>query len=1212
MNPFVSRSLRRMFARRPVPVRRPRLSAAALEDRAVPSAPPAPTGFTSTLTSFSNTTPVTIPSTGTPTVTSTLTVSGVGTYLHDLDLTTFITHTWSNDLNVTLTSPAGTIVTLTTANSPNAAIANVYNGTLWDDDADPGNPVPYTTPFASSFMVTDTAYATNVVEAKLTPEEPLGAFIGENPNGTWTVTIYDAFDADGGALNEWKLDVTTLDAPVVLGPVNTFNSTAPVAIPSSGMVFSNITVAGAPTYLQKLTLQTFITHTWTDDLDITLTSPAGTTVTLSTDNASSLDNVFNGTIWDDDADPGNVVPYPAANSKLVTDTAYTNLVVKPLVTPEEPFAAFIGENPNGTWKLTINDDTGGDAGNLASWKIDIQAPADTVPPLVTVNQAAGQPDPTNLSPIAYTVVFNEPVTGFDASDVSFAGSTVGGTLVAGVSGSGTTYTVTVTGMTGEGTVVVSLPAGAAVDAAGNPSKASTSVDNTVIYDTVGPGVTINQTAGQQDPITAAGPIVFDVVFVDPVTGFDGSDVSFAGSTVGGTLVANVTGSGANYQVTVTGMVGVGTVVASIPAGAAADSLGNVSFDSTSSDNVVVVDVVGQVEFNPAIYSISETGGTVTITVTRTAGTANAVSVNYATGGGTATAGADYEATSGTLSWANGEVGSKSFTINVLDDILVEGDETIGITLSGPTNGLVLGPTASATVDVIDLEEGLLQFTQAVFTATEDGGLVTVSVSRTDGSVGDIEVTFATGTDPIGPAAKVGLDFDANTDTLSWVDGESGTQTFEIKVLPDTLNEGREYILLTLSDPTNGSRLGMAEARISIAPSDPKGPGIFTDADGDLGTVKIVGGGTLGYYLTDPDGDGKGSLELVEISNTNPLTSVLTLTSKKALSTTDGGRVQLGGITGTGLKLLSAKTYDLVGTGIDLDGPLGTLVIGNVTGTTIEAEGVPTQKSKITAGVIDNTTIDLGTSLSTFTAVRVGAGSMEVPSVGTLTVKGNLKLGIPGDFGSDLTVTGAGVAAGKPALNSVVIAGSVAAGTEFNVTGLVNTISAGSFHADLTAGGANLISVKGILSGDVTLTGVGVPAGRPVLKTLKASGAVAGSDISVDGWVNLIQVAAFRDSRLFAGYTGPDDGTGTFDVVPATVTKFNVTSPSGGFENSHVIASTIKAVSLASIVPDNDLVDFGFAADQTIGSLKVKAPQVFAFVPTDLSEQGVQDFKVRIV
>jgi Ca2+-binding RTX toxin-like protein len=221
----------------------------------------------------------------------------------------------------------------------------------------------------------------------------------------------------------------------------------------------------------------------------------------------------------------------------------------------------------------------------ASTSIDNTVTFDAVAPGVTINQAAGQADPTSSSPILFTVVFTEPVTGFTGSDVSFAGSTVGGALVANVSGTGANYTVSVTGMTGSGTVVASIPAGAAVDASNNSSAVSSSTDNTVTFDAVAPGVTINQAAGQADP-TSSSPILFTVVFTEPVTGFTGSDVSFAGSTVGGVLAASVSGSGANYTVSVTGMTGSGTVIASIPAGAAVDASNNSSNASTSADNTV--------------------------------------------------------------------------------------------------------------------------------------------------------------------------------------------------------------------------------------------------------------------------------------------------------------------------------------------------------------------------------------------------------------------------------------------------------------------------------------------------------------------------------------------------------------------------------------------------------------------------------------------------
>src|SRR5207237_3367417 len=125
-----------------------------------------------------------------------------------------------------------------------------------------------------------------------------------------------------------------------------------------------------------------------------------------------------------------------------------------------------------------------------------------------------------------TVVFSETVSGFTGSDVSFAASTVGGTLSASVTGSGTTYNVTISGMTGTGVVVASIPAGAAIDAAGNTNTASTSTDNSVAFDATAPTVTINQAIGQADP-TNVSPINFTVVFSEPVTGFTSADVLLA-------------------------------------------------------------------------------------------------------------------------------------------------------------------------------------------------------------------------------------------------------------------------------------------------------------------------------------------------------------------------------------------------------------------------------------------------------------------------------------------------------------------------------------------------------------------------------------------------------------------------------------------------------------------------------------------------------------
>jgi hypothetical protein len=123
--------------------------------------------------------------------------------------------------------------------------------------------------------------------------------------------------------------------------------------------------------------------------------------------------------------------------------------------------------------------------------INNDRPPDEEPPLpepdellVTINQADNQGDPTNATNILFTVVFSRPVNDFDASDVTLNG-TAGATTVE-VTGGGDSYTVAVSGMTQDGTVLATLAADVAVDDEGVPNLASTSSDNEVFYDQTRP------------------------------------------------------------------------------------------------------------------------------------------------------------------------------------------------------------------------------------------------------------------------------------------------------------------------------------------------------------------------------------------------------------------------------------------------------------------------------------------------------------------------------------------------------------------------------------------------------------------------------------------------------------------------------------------------------------------------------------------------------
>ncbi len=358
--------------------------------------PTTPAGCSTSTTTFTQSTPTAVP-TGPGVVTSTVVVSGVGTYLFDLDLTTFLTHTFAADIDMTIMSPAGTVVTLTTDNG--AGNDNVFNGTVWDDDANPAGQVPYVT---NNGLVTDQAYVNLTLASPLVPEEAMGAFIGEDPNGTWTITISDDLAGDGGSLDSWSLGVTTLPTAPTVTTVPTVTQATPTAIPTGPAVAtSTLVVSGAGTSILDVDVTTFLTHTFAADIDMTIMSPAGTVVTLTTDNGAGNDNVFNGTVWNDDANPAGQVPY-TTNNGVVSDHAYVNLTLASPLVPEEAMAAFIGEDPNGTWTITISDDLAGDGGSLDSWSLDIDtftcASAD-----ISITKTDGTPTATPGATTTYTI-----------------------------------------------------------------------------------------------------------------------------------------------------------------------------------------------------------------------------------------------------------------------------------------------------------------------------------------------------------------------------------------------------------------------------------------------------------------------------------------------------------------------------------------------------------------------------------------------------------------------------------------------------------------------------------------------------------------------------------------------------------------------------------------------------------------------------------------
>ncbi|MFM9948440.1 MAG: proprotein convertase P-domain-containing protein [Saprospiraceae bacterium] len=143
-----------------------------------------------------------------------------------------IEHTWVGDLKITLTSPAGTVVVL--KDRPDGAGVGCPQDDIlvtFDDDA--------------VLTASDLAQACNTntiaILGTFQPSEPLSAFIGEQMEGDWILTVYDLAELDYGEVYNWGLDICASPCDVVLAKITTVNENCTGASNGSITVLANTT-----------------------------------------------------------------------------------------------------------------------------------------------------------------------------------------------------------------------------------------------------------------------------------------------------------------------------------------------------------------------------------------------------------------------------------------------------------------------------------------------------------------------------------------------------------------------------------------------------------------------------------------------------------------------------------------------------------------------------------------------------------------------------------------------------------------------------------------------------------------------------------------------------------------------------------------------------------------------------------------------------------
>ena len=118
-------------------------------------------------------------------------------------------------------------------------------------------------------------------------------------------------------------------------------------------------------------------------------------------------------------------------------------------------------------------------------------------------------------------------------------------------------------------------------------------------------------------------------------------------------------------------------------------IGGATIDTAEATVTIVdddtVDPAGFFRFERPMYMLMEGQSSVTVKVLRDGGSNGEVTVDYRTDDDGALAGEDYTASSGTLTFADGEI-EKSIVIPILEDDLTEDDERFWVYLENPTGG----------------------------------------------------------------------------------------------------------------------------------------------------------------------------------------------------------------------------------------------------------------------------------------------------------------------------------------------------------------------------------------------------------------------------------------------------------------------------------------------------------------------------------------------
>ncbi|MCU0533101.1 MAG: DUF4347 domain-containing protein [Hydrococcus sp. Prado102] len=504
---------------------------------------------------------------------------------------------------------------------------------------------------------------------------------------------------------------------------------------------------------------------------------------------------------------------------------------------------------NGTYTIALQANQVGDVSNnlmsaatLGSFQVNLDTTAPTVTQLVANNITAGEGSTYTFN-VTYRDNRSIKVSSLDNSDVRVTGPGGFSQLATRVSVSSTsngsprtvTYRINAPGgswdTTDIGSYAINLQANQVSDINNNFMSARTLGSFQVLADAIAPTANLNAAninTGNESTYN------FTVTYNDNVAirtnTLDGSDVRVTGpnsySQLATLASVDSTSNGsprtATYQILAPGgtwnATDNGTYTVQLLENQVRDVNDNVAAASVlGSFGVDVAFSSGTLALSTAPVIVNESSSIATITVVRTNGSDGAASVGYTTVDNSAVAGEDYQSTSGTINFDEGET-SKTVTVNILNDAVEEGLEAFNLSLNNGV-GATLGTKRTVLVTVADNDnpQRTLAFYQPTISVSEGDGTASVTVilnGRASTETVSANYTTSNGT------ATAGNDYTATSGTLNFAPGDI-FKTIAIPIIDNISSspEPNKSFAIALSNAIGANLDAQNPATITISDDD---------------------------------------------------------------------------------------------------------------------------------------------------------------------------------------------------------------------------------------------------------------------------------------------------------------------------------------------------------------------------------------------------------